>query len=103
MVRALMVVLPAAKIAKLPLEKVVGEALNAEVVDQYEETLWSQVPLVAGDAALLSHHIWVCALAWYARRENERPRAAGMDRSELGVRFFIILVGLSDFPAAAWF
>ena len=33
-----MVVLPAAKIAKLPLEKVVGEALNAEVVDQNEET-----------------------------------------------------------------
>jgi hypothetical protein len=71
----------------LPLEKVVGEALNAEVVLQKDEVV-SQVPLVAAEAPLLSHHSVVCALALLAASDKNRHELINND--------FFIIVGLDD-------
>ena len=55
MVRAPMVVVPAANSGKLPVPKATLEELNAEVVLQLAVPV-SHVPLVAADVPLLSHH-----------------------------------------------
>jgi hypothetical protein len=65
MVRALMAVLPAAKIAKLPLVKGTVEGANVALPVQFVVVV-SQMPSVAGDVPLSSQYCKVCALLLYA-------------------------------------
>ena len=90
MVIEAVVPVPAENSGKSPLTKAPVEAVKVELVAHLEDVV-SQVPLVAAEVPLLSHHLFV-ALALSATKEKNRQQMARIDFDGLEQRVFMAVV-----------